>query len=145
VDDSRNKRGALRFASVALTVLLVLLIFAVGVWVGGHPRQTGLDQLPGGVRDRLVDEDRTAISTQVLAILKDSYYKPLAPEVVKRVENLSEDRVLRQYVATIRAIVRTNDWRRDPEGGRRRCRSFKIRSAEGPGLPEPKPQFENLV
>ncbi len=91
MDDSRNKRGALRFASVALTVLLVLLIFVVGVWVGGHPRQTGLDQLPGGVRDRLVDEDRTAISTQVLGILEDSYYKPLSPAVVKRVENKSVD------------------------------------------------------
>jgi carboxyl-terminal processing protease len=79
----------LRFASVVLTVLLVVLIFVVGVWVGGHPRQTGLDRLPSGLRDRLVDEDRIAIATQVLAILKDSYYKPLAPEVVKRVENLS--------------------------------------------------------
>lgn len=91
MDDSRNKRGALRFASVALTVLLVLLIFVVGVWVGGHPRQTGLEQLPGGVRDHLVDEDRTAISTQVLGILEDSYYKPLSPAVVKRVENKSVD------------------------------------------------------
>jgi carboxyl-terminal processing protease len=89
VDGSRNKRGTLRFASVALTVLLVLLVFVVGVWVGGHPRQTGLDQLPSGARDRLVDEDRTAISTQVLAILKDSYYKPLPADVVKRVENKS--------------------------------------------------------
>lgn len=79
----------LRFASVALTVLLVLLIFVVGVWVGGHPRQTGLDQLPGGVRDRLVEEDRTAIATQILGILEDSYYKPLSSDVVARVENKS--------------------------------------------------------
>ena len=91
MDDSRNKKRVLRFASVALTVLLVLLIFVVGVWVGGHPRQTGLDQLPSGVRDRLVDEDRTAISTQVLGILEDSYYKPLSPAVIKRVENKSVD------------------------------------------------------
>ncbi len=70
-------------------MLLVLLIFVVGVWVGGHPRQTGLDQLPGGVRDRVVDKDRTAISTQVLGILEDSYYKRLSPDVVKRVENKS--------------------------------------------------------
>jgi len=80
-----------RFASVVLTVLLVALIFVVGVWVGGHPRQTGLDRLPSGVRDRLVDEDRTAIATQVLAILKDSYYKPLAPEVVKRREPVGDE------------------------------------------------------
>ena len=90
MDDSRNRKGTpLRLASVVLTVLLVALIFAVGVWVGGHPRQTGLDRLPSGVRDRLVDEDRTALATQVLAILKESYYKPIAPDVVKRIENKS--------------------------------------------------------
>jgi carboxyl-terminal processing protease len=91
VDGSRQTKRTLRVASVVLTVLLVLLVFAVGVWVGGHPRQTGLDRLPSGVRDRLVDEDRTAIATQVLSILEDSYYKPLSPAVVKQVENKSVD------------------------------------------------------
>ena len=66
-------------------------------------------------------------------------------DALARVENLSEDRVLRQYVATIRAIVRTNHWRRDPEGARRPYLSFKIRSADVPGLPEPKPLFEIFV
>lgn len=90
MDDSRNRKGTpLRFASVALTVLLVALVFVVGVWVGGHPRRTGLDQLPSGVRDRLVDKDRTALATQILGILKDSYYKPLPASAVTRAESKS--------------------------------------------------------
>ena len=77
------------WGGAALTLLLVALVFVVGVWVGGHPRQVGLDRLPSGVRDRLVDEDRTAIATQVLAILKDDYYKPITPEVVRKIENMA--------------------------------------------------------
>ena len=95
MDDSRNRKGTpLRFASVILTVLLVALIFVVGVWVGGHPRQTGLDRLPTGVRDRLVDGDRVALATEALAILKADYYKPLASDVIKRVENQSVTRLV---------------------------------------------------
>ena len=44
------------------------------------------------------------------------------------VENLSEDRVLRQFLALILATTRTNFWRRDAQGGRARsCRSSSIR------------------
>lgn len=84
-----TRRTPLRWGSTVLTLLLVALVFVVGVWVGGHPRQVGLDRLPSGVRERLVDEDRTALATQVLAILKDDYYKPIAPDLVKQIENAS--------------------------------------------------------
>lgn len=70
-------------------VLLVLVVFVAGVWVGGHPRQSGADRLPGAVRDRLLDDDRIALGSQVLAILQEDYYKPLDDETVKRAENLS--------------------------------------------------------
>ena len=45
------------------------------------------------------------------------------------VENLSEDRVLRQYLALILATTRTNYWRRDADGQRdaASCRSSSIR------------------
>lgn len=90
MNDSRHNRGALlRFGSALLTILLVVLVFAVGVWVGGHPRQVGLDRLPGGVRDRLVAEDRTALATQVLAILQDDYYKAIPTDLVTQVEDAS--------------------------------------------------------
>ena len=90
MNDSRHTRGTpLRFWSAVLTILLVILVFAVGVWVGGHPRQVGLDRLPSGVRDRLVAEDRTALATQVLSILKDDYYKDIPSALVTQVENAS--------------------------------------------------------
>src|SRR6185437_10795011 len=41
------------------------------------------------------------------------------------VDNLSEDRVLRQYLALILATTRTNYWRRDAAGAPRRFLSFK--------------------
>jgi len=61
------------------------------------------------------------------------------------VENLSEDRVLRQYLALITAMTRTNFWRRDGEGRTRGFLSFKFDPAKVPGLPEPKPMFEIFV
>ncbi len=61
------------------------------------------------------------------------------------VENLSEDRVLRQYLALILATTRTNFWRRDAAGARRTFLSFKFDPAKVPGLPEPKPMFEIFV
>jgi len=64
---------------------------------------------------------------------------------LENVENLSEDRVLRQYLAMLRATTRTNFWRRDAAGKRRTFLSFKFDPAKVPGLPEPKPMFEIFV
>src|SRR5439155_9511575 len=61
------------------------------------------------------------------------------------VENLSEDRVLRQFLALIEATSRTNFWRRDAHGRRRSFVSFKFDPGKVPGLPEPKPMFEIFV
>jgi glutamate dehydrogenase len=65
--------------------------------------------------------------------------------MLEHVENLSEDRVLRQYLAMILATNRTNFWRRDGDGKRRSFLSFKFDPAKVPGLPEPKPMFEIFV
>jgi len=65
--------------------------------------------------------------------------------MLEHVENLSEDRVLRQYLALILATNRTNFWRRDAAGKRRTFLSFKFDPARVPGLPEPKPMFEIFV
>ena len=61
------------------------------------------------------------------------------------VENLSEDRVLRQYLSLILATTRTNFWRRDGAARRRSFLSFKFDPAKVPGLPEPRPMFEIFV
>ncbi len=66
-------------------------------------------------------------------------------DALDRVENLSEDRVLRQYLVLILATTRTNYWRRDGEGRRRSFLSFKFDPAKVPGLPEPRPMFEIFV
>ena len=55
------------------------------------------------------------------------------------VDNLSEDRVLREYLALIQATTRTNFWRR------RSFVSFKFDSSKVPGLPDPRPMFEIFV
>ena len=62
-----------------------------------------------------------------------------------KVDNLSEDRVLRQYLALVLATTRTNYWRRDAGGKRRSFLSFKLDPSKVPGLPEPKPLFEIFV
>jgi len=62
-----------------------------------------------------------------------------------RVENLNEDRVLRQYLALIVATLRTNWFVRDAAGRRKAFVSFKVDPSKVPGMPEPKPMFEIFV
>ena len=64
---------------------------------------------------------------------------------LEAVENLSEDRVLRQYLALIVATTRTNYWCRDASGAPKRFLSFKFDPNKVPGLPEPRPMFEIFV
>jgi len=64
---------------------------------------------------------------------------------LETVDNLSEDRVLRQLLALILATTRTNFWRCDAEGRRRGFVSFKFDPSKVPGLPEPRPMFEIFV
>ncbi len=64
---------------------------------------------------------------------------------LEAVDNLSEDRVLRQYLALIQATTRTNFWRRETGGRRKSFLSFKFDPSKVPGLPEPKPMFEIFV
>jgi glutamate dehydrogenase len=61
------------------------------------------------------------------------------------VDNLSEDRVLRQYLALVLATTRTNHWCLDGAGARRPFLSFKFDPARIPGVPEPRPMFEIFV
>jgi glutamate dehydrogenase len=66
-------------------------------------------------------------------------------DALDRVDNLSEDRVLREYLSLILATTRTNHWKRDAAGHRRSFLAFKFDPAKVPGLPEPKPMFEIFV
>jgi glutamate dehydrogenase len=64
---------------------------------------------------------------------------------LERVDNLSEDRVLRQYLALIMATTRTNYWCRDATGAPKRFLSFKFDPSKVPGMPAPAPMFEIFV
>jgi glutamate dehydrogenase len=69
---------------------------------------------------------------------------------LEKVSNLSEDRVLRQLLALIQATLRTNYWRTGighsgAPGPRRQFLSFKLDSAQVPGLPQPRPLYEIFV
>jgi glutamate dehydrogenase len=62
-----------------------------------------------------------------------------------QVPNLDEDRILRQFLGSINATIRTNYFRRDAGGKPLPYLSFKLDPSRVPGLPEPKPMFEIWV
>jgi len=64
------RRGA---AYVVAVAVMALVIFVAGVLVGGHPRQSGLDQLPAGARNLLVGGSTGSLPDQVLDVLADRY------------------------------------------------------------------------
>ena len=61
------------------------------------------------------------------------------------VESLDEDRILRQFFATVNATLRTNLWQTQADGSYKPYMSFKINPREVPNMPEPKPLFEIFV
>jgi glutamate dehydrogenase len=62
-------------------------------------------------------------------------------ERIDAVPSLDEDRILRGYLQLVLATVRTNAFR--PDRGRRL--SLKLRSADVPSMPEPRPLYEIFV
>ncbi|QJQ07013.1 NAD-glutamate dehydrogenase [Undibacterium piscinae] len=61
------------------------------------------------------------------------------------VASLDEDRILRQFFATVLATLRTNVWQSAASGADKPYMSFKLNPREVPGVPEPKPLFEIWV
>jgi glutamate dehydrogenase len=62
-------------------------------------------------------------------------------ELIDAVPSLDEDRILRGFLQLVLATVRTNLYR--PDRGRRL--SLKLRSADVPSMPDPKPLYEIFV
>ena len=60
---------------VVLAALAIVAAFAVGVLVGGHPRATGLSDLPPPVRGWVLGATDDPIGSEVRALLEDGYYK----------------------------------------------------------------------
>ncbi|MEE4660877.1 MAG: NAD-glutamate dehydrogenase [Halieaceae bacterium] len=61
------------------------------------------------------------------------------------VQNLGQDRIIRQYVALIKATVRTNFFQRNRDGKRHGYFSFKFLPRLIPDIPRPLPAFEIFV
>jgi glutamate dehydrogenase len=64
---------------------------------------------------------------------------------IDAVQSLDEDRILRSFVAVVRAMLRTNYFRRDASGAAPAYLSFKLDPATLPMLPRPRPRFEIFV
>lgn len=62
-----------------------------------------------------------------------------------RVQSLDEDRILRRYLGLIRATLRTNHFKRGPNGAERPCLALKFSSRDVPDLPRPRPLYEIFV
>jgi glutamate dehydrogenase len=62
-----------------------------------------------------------------------------------KVASLDEDRILRQFVSSVLATLRTNLWQTTAGGEAKPYLSFKLNPREVPGVPEPKPLFEIWV
>lgn len=119
-------------------------------------RQTGFPLTLSFIQPTL--SNNAGIARQLIELFKirfdlsRSYDEAAEAEIIKAikgslesVQNLNEDRVLRQFLALIRATTRTNFWRTDEHGARRSFLSFKFDPSKVPGLPDPKPMFEIFV
>jgi glutamate dehydrogenase len=65
-------------------------------------------------------------------------------EAIDAIESLDEDRILRNFLAVVRAMLRTNHFQ-PGAGGPKPYLSFKLDPARVPLLPAPRPRFEIFV
>ncbi|MES2947496.1 MAG: NAD-glutamate dehydrogenase [Pseudomonadota bacterium] len=86
--------------------------------------------------DPALTEDRAAAQLRI---------KQQIDTALGNVASLDEDRILRQFVSTVMATLRTNVWQSASDGGYKPYLSFKLNPRELPGVPEPKPLFEIWV
>src|SRR5215207_7211249 len=66
-------------------------------------------------------------------------------EAIDAVESLDEDRILRGFLAVVRAMLRTNYFQPAAGGAPKPYVSFKLDPARVPLLPAPRPRFEIFV
>ncbi|TDG11929.1 NAD-glutamate dehydrogenase [Seongchinamella unica] len=64
---------------------------------------------------------------------------------LEQVENLGQDRIIRQYVKLIKATLRSNFFQQADGGGLKPYISFKLKPSAIPDIPQPVPMFEVYV
>jgi glutamate dehydrogenase len=86
--------------------------------------------------DPAADAERTVRAAALVAEIEHT---------LDAVENLDEDRILRQLLAVIQATLRSNFFQKGADGAYKPYLSFKFDATRVPGLPEPRPMFEIFV
>ncbi len=66
-------------------------------------------------------------------------------EALERVVSLDDDRILRRFLAVVRATLRTNFYQTDAQDGPKEYLSFKFDPHQIPELPLPRPMYEIFV
>ncbi|MBE7940626.1 MULTISPECIES: NAD-glutamate dehydrogenase [Ramlibacter] len=112
----------------------------IAATLAAHPRIARMLVSLFRLRFDPAQHDAEAAAAQVRAIA----------QALDKVENLNEDKVLRQLLALVQATLRTNFWRTGTgasgeAGPRRAFLSLKLDSAAVPGLPQPRPLYEIWV
>ncbi len=130
--------------------IMILRAYAKYLW------QTGFTFSQKHVEDTLV------ANAEISAMLIELFRLRFSPEqhisealqmvqkqriekALENVSNLNEDRILRRYMDTILATVRTNYYQTDEKGKRKSYFSFKLKSSKVPELPLPVPLYEIFV
>lgn len=73
-----------RILTGVLLALVLAAVFVAGIAVGGHPRATGIADLPPVLRDRLLGASDDPVTSEVIGILEDEYYVPVDGTALQR-------------------------------------------------------------
>ena len=79
---------------------------------------------------------------------RDVRFQALADDLIfdlESVSNLDEDKIIRQFIQTIKATLRTNYYQLDANGKSKKFISLKLNSRLIPGVPRPHPLYEIFV
>ena len=79
------------------------------------------------------------------AVEQDAERVAAIKQALDAVASLDEDRILRRFLALVRAVTRTNYFQTGADGGPKPYLALKIDPAKVPALPEPRPMFEIYV
>ena len=84
-------------------------------------------------------------ATSESRVAKTTELEDRITRALEDVASLDHDRILRSYLAVIKATLRTNYFQTDEDGLPKRYISLKLQPAAIPDLPEPRPKFEIFV
>jgi carboxyl-terminal processing protease len=77
-------RRSRRLLAIVGGVAAALVVFVLGVLVGGHPQATGLDRLPSGARSVVLGAGSDGLIAEIQNQLRSGYYVPVNPTTLAR-------------------------------------------------------------